>query len=130
SQGVQIAEHLSRRGFRVVAFDPLSSEMSVPEHGWSFLVLDSLQDCLQQSQTVIVTTPDPLFASLTEEDFAGQWATVNVFDLWRILRDQLSRSERIIYRGAGLGVDSSAASQRLKDIWTSPEDSAVVAGRH
>jgi UDPglucose 6-dehydrogenase len=128
SQGVQIAEHLSRRGIRVVAFDPMSADMAVPEHGWSFLVLDSLEDCLQQAQSIVITTPDPVFAALTEDQFANQWATVKVFDLWRILREALQTSRRIDYRGAGLGRDNSDASQRLKDLWNGGDTAVAVRG--
>ena len=128
SQGVQIAEHLAQRGFRVVAFDPMSAEMSVSEHGWSFLVLDSLSDCLLQAQTVVITTPDPVFAGLTEKDFENQWASVRLFDLWRLLRNGLEGASRIEYRGTGLGHDHDSATKRLRDLWTDAEGSQLGAG--
>ena len=128
SQGVLIAEHLSRRGFRVVAFDPMSNEMGVPEHGWNFLVLDSLQDCLQQAQSVVITTPDPVFAALSKEQFVNQWASVKVFDLWRILRPTLSDSDRIEYLGSGLGRDGAGASRRLRDLWNIGDAAIAVRG--
>ena len=122
SQGVAIAEHLSRRGLRVVAFDPMSSEMSVSEHGWNFLVLDSLSECIRQSQSVVITTPDPVFAALEESDLENQWASVKVFDLWRLLRAKLSGSPRIDYRGLGLAKDDAAATRRLNQLWTNNTD--------
>ncbi len=115
SQGVQIAESLSRQGYRVVAYDPLSQEMSVSEHNWSFLVLESLEDCLTQSQAVVVATPDPQFQALSEADFHNQWTSVTVFDLWRVLRGSLSKSSRIRYVGSGLGSDESV--DRLRQLW-------------
>lgn len=116
SQGVQIAEALSRRGFRVVAYDALSQEMSVAEHNWSFLVLDSLGECLSQSEAVVITVPAPEFAELSEIDFENQWATVSVFDLWRTLRNRLSKSPRIRYFGSGLGTDEKL--EPLRKLWT------------
>ena len=127
SHGVKIAENLAQHGLRVVAFDPMSSEMSVSEQRWNFLVLDSLSDCLQQAQTVVITTPDPVFAALSESDFENQWTTVKVYDFWRVLRETLHNSAKIEYRGLGLAYDNASASKRLKDLWTANEVSAIGA---
>lgn len=129
SQGAQIAEQLSRRGIRVVAFDPLSEEMSVHEHGWTFLVLDSLEECLKQAQTVVVTTPDPAFRSLTQADFENQWATIKVIDLWRILRENLSGSARIDYVGLGLSKSDESATAHLTALWSERKNVAPLAAK-
>lgn len=125
SQGVQLAEQLSRRGHRVVAFDPLSKDMSVAEHNWNFLVLDSIQDCIAQAQTVVITTPDPAFKNLGASDFKNQWAEVRVFDLWRILDEKLAATQGITYVGSGLG--HPGASAKLKDLWGGDHHSSNVA---
>ena len=117
SQGVQIVENLSRRGFRVVAFDPMSDAMSVSMKEWKFLVLDSLEECLEQAQAVVITTPDPVFAGLTEKDFVNQWASIKLFDIWRLLRAEVSTSKRIEYFGSGLGSTDEAKGHRLQRLW-------------
>lgn len=128
SQGVRIAEQLSKRGFRVVAFDPMSHAMSVDEHGWSFLVLESIEECIRQAQTIVVTTPDPQFKELTEKDLVNEWTIINVFDLWRILRPELSDSERVKYFGKGLGRDNEASTRFLKGLWQGTNDERSKLG--
>jgi UDPglucose 6-dehydrogenase len=117
SQGVAIAQHLSKSGVRVVAFDPMSNEMALEELRRSIVVLDSLEECLAQAEAVLITTPDPVFKKLTEGDFKNQWSQVIVFDYWRILRAELEGQPHIKYIGAGMSDDDAANTDRLKALW-------------
>lgn len=117
SQGVYVARQLAKGGFRVVAFDPLASEMDLDNIRRDIVVLDSVSECLAQSQAVLITTPDPAFKSLTAEDFANQWSEVLVFDFWRILAGELRDSDRIKYVGIGTSENDVANTEVLKRLW-------------
>lgn len=117
SQGVYVAEHLSKSGVRVVAYDPMSSEMSLDEIRRNIVVLNSIAECLKQAEAVLITTPDPAFASLSAPDFKNDWAEVLVVDFWRICRERLEGAPGIRYVAAGISEDDAANSARLKKLW-------------
>jgi len=117
SQGVYIARHLSKSGLRVVAFDPMSNEMALEEIRRNIVVLDSIEECLNQAEAVLITTPDPVFKALSEDDFRNEWAEVLVFDFWRLLSDKLSGISHIKYVGIGKSSDDEANTARLKQLW-------------
>lgn len=130
SQGVAIAQNLSRSGVRVVAFDPMSGEMAIEDLRRNIVVLDSLEECLAQAEAVLITTPDPVFKRLTAESFKNKWSTVTVFDYWRILRGELEGQPHIKYVGAGMSSDDAANTQLLKELWWGgPGDTKGTAGR-
>ena len=117
SQGVYVAKHLSKSGFRVVGFDPMSKEMALDDIKRNIVVLDSIEECLQQAQAVLITTPDPAFKDLTVDDFKNEWAEVIVMDFWRLLRSELEDRAGIKYLAVGLSEDDDANSRRLKKLW-------------
>jgi UDPglucose 6-dehydrogenase len=117
SQAVYIAKYLSKHGIRVVAFDPMSSEMALDDIRQDIVVLDSVEECLKQAEAVLITTPDPYFKSLTPEHFKNEWAQVLVLDLWRILQDKLSDQKHIKYVPFGNGIDDAGNTARLNDLW-------------
>ncbi len=126
SQGVYIARHLSQNGVRVVAYDPMSNEMALEELRRSIVILDSIEECLSQAEAILITTPDPVFKALTENDFKNDRAEVMVFDFWRILRDNLEGRANIKYIGVGLSEDDIANTARLKELWWG--DTGVAQG--
>lgn len=117
SQAVSIAKHLSKHGIRVVAFDPMSSEMALEEIRRDIVVLDSIDECLRQADAVLITTPDPFFKTLTAEQFATESSPVLVLDLWRILQDKLSGQKHIKYIPFGNGTDDVENTARLNELW-------------
>ena len=125
SQGVAIARHLSKSGLRIVAFDPMSSQMDIGELRREIVVLNSVEECLGQAEAVLITTPDPVFKNLTAKDFANEWAEVLVFDFWRILRDKLEGQPNIRYVGVGISEDEVANTARLKKLWWCDADDAI-----
>ena len=122
SQGVAVARQLSKSGLRIVAFDPMASQMDIEELRREIVVLDSLEECLGQAEAILITTPDPAFKELTAKDFLNEWAEVLVFDFWRILRDKLKDQPRIKYVGVGISEDEAANTARLKRIWWGSDD--------
>lgn len=125
SQGVAVARQLSKSGLRIVAFDPMSSQMDIEELRREIVVLDSMEECLGQAEVVLITTPDPVFKELTAEDFANEWAEVLVFDFWRILRDKLEDQTSIRYVGVGISENDAANTARLKKLWWGDSDDAM-----
>ena len=117
SQGVYIATHLSKNGYRVVAFDPMSTVMSLDELRRNIVVLNSIEECLRQAEAVLITTPDPAFKSLTAADFKNEWAQILVMDFWRLLRDELEDQPGISYMAVGLSENDASNSSRLKSLW-------------
>lgn len=117
SQGVYVAQHLSKHGIRVVAYDPMSNEMTLEELKRNVVVLDAIEDCLKQAEAVLVTTPDPVFKELVAASFQNEFAEVLVVDFWRILKEKLENAPGIRYVAVGTSIDDSANTARLKDLW-------------
>ncbi|MFN6963431.1 MAG: UDP-glucose dehydrogenase family protein [Pyrinomonadaceae bacterium] len=117
SQGVYVARHLAKSGMRVVAYDPMSSEMDLSDIQRHVVVLDSIGECLKQAEAVLITTPDPAFAELTADDFKNQWAEVMVMDFWRLLKSRLAGRDGIRYIAIGNSEDDEANTDRLRKLW-------------
>ncbi len=117
SQGVYVAKQLSNSGLRVVAYDPMSSEMALEDIRRKIVVLDSIEECLAQAEAVLITTPDPVFKELTAASFKNEWSEVLVFDFWRLLADKLADAPNIKYVGIGTSEDDAANTARLKRLW-------------
>jgi len=117
SQGMYLAKALSKHGARVVAHDPLASSMASQELKDQGLVLNSLEDCLSQASTVVITTPDPVYLALTAKDFR---AGTTVVDCWRGLSSSLANQPDIRYLPLGRSVDDAANNDRLAALWSAP----------
>ena len=119
SQGVYLARALSKLGARVIAYDPLASEMARAELHDQVLVMDTMEACLSQAQVVLITTPDPAFQVLTAADFSGPHWPVTVVDFWRILDRSLAANSNIDYVPIGRSGDEAANAARLIGLWGS-----------
>lgn len=118
SQGVHIARALSNAGARVVAFDPLASELARAELRDSAVVLGSMDECVAQADVVIVTTPDPVFRALKEGDLVRRRdRVITVVDCWRILAPEIASSPRVRYVAIGRSGDDAANGARLAALW-------------
>ena len=115
SQGLEMAEYFSNRGFEVLAYDPLSKSMIHQFSDWNFTVMESVWECIDRADIVIVSTPDPCFATLNEEDFCGGSGTKVVYDAWRILR-KLEGSENVEYFAIGLGRSLEEDASEFRSI--------------
>jgi len=115
SQGVSILRTLVQEGIRVVAFDPLAGVTADTELGGKVVILDSLQECLNQADVVLVTTPDPAFKAIHVDDFKGR--KVVVVDFWRILDRHFSEHSNIRYIPFGRSLHESENVERLAKLW-------------
>jgi UDPglucose 6-dehydrogenase len=116
SQGLLLAEALSRAGARVRAFDPLAAESARAELPAGVTVADTLEDAVRDAEVVLVCTPDPAFRALTAEMLEGPGRPVTILDFWRSLAD-LSTDRRVRYLPAGRCLDDSEAAERMRRLW-------------
>ncbi len=116
SQGIYLTKLLAGLGVRVLGYDPLANEMARAELQDQAVILDSLEECLLQADMVLITTPDPIFRSLTAADFNKKSSSI-VVDFWRILEKELAGRENIRYVPVGCSLDDEANAQRLRDLW-------------
>jgi len=117
SQGIALAKALSQMGARVVAYDPLAGDAASAMLRDQAIILNSVAECVSQSEVVLVTTPDPVFRSLGAEDFENGKPTITVIDFWRILSEQLVGRPHIRYIPIGHSVDDEANTARLQALW-------------
>lgn len=100
STAVEICEWLSQQGAKVIAYDPVVSQL--PHHLAKFIDLKStIEQALEGADAVMVTTEWPQFTSLTADQLL---ATVNeplVFDASGFLMKGLGHDKRIRYYSVG-----------------------------
>jgi UDPglucose 6-dehydrogenase len=119
SQGIYLARALARAGAWVVGFDPLANESARAALGDEVAVLNSIKECLARADIVLITTPDPVFRTLSAADFNAH-RPVQVIDFWRILDKQLAGRASIRYIPVGRSVEDGANAMRLAELWGNP----------
>lgn len=120
SAGIYLARSLSDAGYRVLGYDPLAGPNAETVLKYHALVVDSLEDCLNQAEAVLITTTDPKFATLTPADFIGTKDSVTVVDFWRFMAAKLEGQDKIRYVPMGRCLDDEATAENLQRVWTNP----------
>ncbi|MEP6923477.1 MAG: nucleotide sugar dehydrogenase [Pyrinomonadaceae bacterium] len=118
SQGIYLAKTLSEAGARVVAFDPLAGETANNEFKGKILILNSVEQCLEQAEVVLITTADPIFQNLKYQNFNSEFNHIVVVDFWRILRGELENRPNIEYIPIGCSTDDKQNDERLNQLWS------------
>jgi hypothetical protein len=77
---------------------------------------------LEQSDAVVITTPDPKFRALQLVDFPQKKPPILVYDCWRILREQLQGSPNIRYIPLGMCIEDEKNEDMLKKLWNEPKE--------
>jgi len=121
SQGIYLAKTLADIGFRVVGYDPLAAESARIELRDQAVVLDSLEECLNQAEVVIIATPDPVFRRLTLADLQDR-NVETVVDCWRILEKEL-KGHSIRYITIGQNINDEESQARLIKLWLTDANS-------
>ncbi len=112
SQGLFLAHELTRRGFNVVAHDPLAVNQPRAIRNGTLRLAASPQECVATADAALITLPDPTFASLVPSDFGRR--PVTVIDCWRSVQSVFMSQPGIRYIGVGHGEqhDSAAGAHR------------------
>jgi len=108
SASIILTESLQNAGYSVHAYDPLVKD------GVNCIFSESIQECLIDAAAVFITTADPEFISLYEDDFPEDAV---VIDFWRCLEPGVQNSKRIKYVPAGRFLNSSSSNSVLEDLW-------------
>lgn len=115
SQSLELAERLEQAGLRVRTFDPLAAETARTVLPNTIALSSTIEDCLEEAAAVVITTPDPLFATLAPELLDRCSASVLLFDLWRILPQALR--ERGRYYALGQSDEPAGPDDSLAPLW-------------
>ena len=117
SSGIGLCLALGNKGFRVVGYDPLVREEAQAVLRMQALVTDSLASCLQDAETILVTTPDEMFKTLRPENCLGTKEAITVVDFWRCLPESFGGHPKIRYVPIGRCPDDGKGARNLERIY-------------
>lgn len=100
--GLLLAQALAQAGVRVVAYDPVALPNAARVLDSSVSYATSLNECIRQTNVVIVTTPWEEFRRLTLDDFGGESAPRVLIDCWRLWQNP-APNDRVQYLPLGQG---------------------------
>jgi len=92
SQGVLLAQVLAAEGFSVIVYDPAAMDNAGRVLKDSVRLAKSLEECIQQADVVVITTPWEVFSSLEPGLLERCSRTRVLIDCWRILNPQRLKS--------------------------------------
>jgi UDPglucose 6-dehydrogenase len=125
SPGVYLALAMADAGYRVIGYDPLANESARIPLQYRALIAESLGECLQDADVVLLTTRDETFCNLTAADFLQGGNQVTVVDFWRCLSDSVATAPGIRYVPIGRCLDDESAVDRIRRLWTKNADLAA-----
>lgn len=102
AQGMLLAQALRDEGISVIAYDPMAMPNARPLADEHFVLAESVEQCIQQSDVLVITTPWKDFYQITPEDVTRPNAPRVIIDCWRIL-PQSQFSAVVHYIGVGIG---------------------------
>lgn len=117
SSGIYLCRALADSGMRVIGYDPLANEGARTELKGHALIADTIMSCLQDAESVLVTTPDDAYKALKPEDFIVNKESVTVVDFWRCLPDSIRNHPKIRYIPMGRCLDDATAIAKLVGLW-------------
>jgi UDPglucose 6-dehydrogenase len=117
SQSILLAQAFSRNNFTVIGFDPLANENAKQELHDDIMIKESVKECLDLADVVLITTQDPAFRSLKVDDFLNDKKKIIVVDFWRILHDELSGKSGIHYIPVGQSTGDLKDAEVLQKMW-------------
>ncbi len=87
SQGVGLAQDLLNKNIAVTVYDPLAMDnaKAVIGNGHGTTFASSLQECVRQSDVIVITAPWPEFKDIQATDLARNPQPVVLIDCWRML---------------------------------------------
>jgi UDPglucose 6-dehydrogenase len=119
SQGLEIARRLADVGAEVSAYDPLAGGSAARALGDSVRIADSIADCLNGAQVVLVSNADPAFKDLKAADLdLPSEGKLTFVDFWRTY-GELASNESIDYMAAGRSRNDAENEEALDALWRS-----------
>jgi len=100
--GLRLAQELAKRGLGVTAYDPEGKANSARVLPKRVQFAATAQECIAQSDVVVLTTPWPEFGSIPFADWARAHHPRVVIDCWRMLK-RLDGQEGVVYLSLGTG---------------------------
>jgi UDPglucose 6-dehydrogenase len=100
--GLLLAQELSKRKVRTIAFDPEGHARAAGTLGSDVQLTKSAVECIAQSGVVVLATPWPEFLAIPAERWARSGSPRVVIDCWRALK-QLESARGIRYFALGNG---------------------------
>jgi UDPglucose 6-dehydrogenase len=100
--GLLLAQELSKRKVRTIAFDPEGHARAAGTLGSEVQLAKSAEECIAQSGVVVLATPWPEFLAIPAERWARSGSPRVVIDCWRAL-NQLESAKGIRYFALGNG---------------------------
>jgi len=101
SQAVQIAAILAKRGFDVVAYDPLAIDAAKKVLGSSIRFASSPQDCVREADLVLIATPWKQFRDLDYGALATSRSSI-IVDCWGLVDEKKAQGASIIRLGTNM----------------------------
>ncbi len=102
SQGMALVGRLLDAGFKVLAYDPMALPEALAKAGPGLAAAASAQDCVRESERVVITTPWAEFGDIPVSAFGRKNGRIEVIDCWRILDPaRLGEACSLIYLGKG-----------------------------
>ncbi|MBP1819423.1 UDP-glucose/GDP-mannose dehydrogenase family protein [Mycobacterium sp. OAE908] len=127
SHSTKIVRRLLNLGVRVTAYDPLAGEAARAEFGESVRIAETITDCVEDAEIILLTTPDQVFRALTREEL-GRAARGAVFlDVWRLLDPDLVTSSGLRYMATGRSSQDALNASRLGALWGDSDVRATMA---
>jgi UDPglucose 6-dehydrogenase len=100
--GLLLADELASRNFRVVAYDPAGMVNAQRALGDRVDFAASAEECIGQSDVVVVATPWKEFAEIPPAGWRAPIGARVVIDCWRGLK-HIENAEGVRYVSLGLG---------------------------
>jgi UDPglucose 6-dehydrogenase len=101
STAIETCQWLKQQGVKVVAYDPIITQLPSDELHQGIQLKSSLEEALQGADAVVLATPGPQFSALTAEQLLGCVKQPFVFDASGFLQQQLGHDKRINYYSVG-----------------------------
>ena len=117
SSGIDLCLALGNREWSVIGYDPLAGQEAKKVLHTFATVADSLVACLKDADTILVTTPDETFSSLSPEDCLAGKPSITVIDFWRCLPKTIQEHPNIQYVPIGRCLDQAQACTHLEQIY-------------
>jgi hypothetical protein len=99
----------------VIAHDPLAVRSARGTLEYRVVLTESLQEILQESEALIVTTPDPLYRELFRQKTVPANLKI-LIDPWRIL-GETAKQKGIRHLPFGRELPGNSSQIILKNLW-------------